>query len=1776
MPWKVLFLVLSLWFSNVFAEESSLREFFPPSSLANTENLVNTIVHGCVSVITGDFVDYGVGMVLDGPTPVVIDHGYSSSSHSTSNMGSSWWMSHPHQFILETPKREEYPYYLYCGEDSGGVIPYFSRQTVEESGNKVIFDPGYMSGYTNPGSGRYNVFNNSVELDVKNEVAIAKSCSGDIRTFDKCCKVQELKPFSERCCQKLNKTKFEYTYRKSLKDAVKGIKAFSHGNLYADIYFRYDEHPSEIWVRTHDGRYVHYSLKGYSYRVGPEKGCRHYITKIEGSDCPTRFYTYHHRGEDRMVINSRECVTGNFLKIEFYSSGQNGLDGIGNVSTKRGKDILRNRAKYNTINRVKQLKEPVGVSKDPITTYRFRYHLTYEGNEQESDLAFGSTDVYNAHLNRITYHYNTHERPTKIEYFKGQHPTFIMDHQETYEWHRHNLLSKSDRDAFGNELRTTSYVYDEKGNILKETLSGDLTGSGKHAEYSRWYKYDALNNLIEEGEDEGPTIEYIYVPKTNILTTRYVKGDKGIVLREFKHFDAAGNCFCETHDNGSGRNFEDLTNVTERVSTFREHHINMPLFGKPIQETTIYYDTVTKQHAFLKKVLYFYNQHGRVTKMEVYDADLKLSYTQEYKYDLRGRIIWEKDALGHILEKQYDEENNLLYEKGPDERVEKHYTYDYAHRLIKAEEHHQDGTILVTSHHYNHLNQRTITVDPLGQKTHYFYDEFGRLIQTIYPHVSFMGSTYPRQTLIEYDTLNNPTLTLDKEGIQLKHRYTIRGNVSETIYPDSSTERKFYTLSGKLKETLRADGSRVIYTYDRLGNPLSETILDADNQILSERKNEFKGMRCTVSYDALGTATYYSYDGSGRRIEEKCENRRITYAYNPQGHLYQEKQWENDTLLQVRTKEFDLTGRILEECSYDGKNNLQKRQTYAYDVTGHKVSEGLFTDDGCSYTLMEYDSRGRLIKTTDSMGAATHVAYSTVYDPVSSASVEVTETTDSEGRISRCLLDSAGRVIKTTLHDQLGIKLQQKEYSYSMGGQCLEIRDTLIYNKQESPQIRQWEYDSSGRVIAEIAHSGTPQQMTVRYKYDCMGRKNLTIKNDGTELYCDYDGKGRVVHEYDSKNTYDHRYTYDPFDHPILVEDPLQQWKISRAYNSQGQLISESFDDLSLEYTYDALKRPTSITYPDQSSSHYIYEGLYHSETIRLTSEGDELYHHYLRYDHAGHLKHVQFKNSEVAFTHDPKGRITHINSPHYTQKNIFTKQEHLEMLFYQDPLGKDHYSFSYDSSGQLTSEDSHHYTYDNLGNRRSDNYTPWKICPITNRLLATDTKTYSYDDNGNLISDGETNYSYDSLDRLIRVEKEYRVTTYTYDAFHRRLSKKQDNHVERYLYVGFDEIGSVDKDNTITALRPPGNGQAIELQGKAYAPIYDHRGCLRVLLDIATGDPVATYRYDAFKITQQQGIDCPWKYFGKRYDPETSFTYFGRRYYMHEVGRWLTLDPSGYSAGENGYLFVKNRPFTLFDAYGLVISDNFNFGLSLAESVVTHAPRLYFFNYYLSYGLYRAQGKPKEDFNVVYGHENSAAYELGECDPNHRTALMTQNGMITTRKASTDNALKVREHYKISGIWNVHNSTTGFCNDLFEVICQKLGIPTYASTVSLIKIRELCKMHDNVIIHAHSQGATIISNAMQYLTPEELRKLHIRTFGAATIISPKGLGSCYNYISKCDPVPFIADPIGIIRSLYRKDDSITFLSPDHFTFFDHDILGNTYQKKLRVVAEDDIKRFNL
>ena len=112
-----------------------------------------------------------------------------------------------------------------------------------------------------------------------------------------------------------------------------------------------------------------------------------------------------------------------------------------------------------------------------------------------------------------------------------------------------------------------------------------------------------------------------------------------------------------------------------------------------------------------------------------------------------------------------------------------------------------------------------------------------------------------------------------------------------------------------------------------------------------------------------------------------------------------------------------------------------------------------------------------------------------------------------------------------------------------------------------------------------------------------------------------------------------------------------------------------------------------------------------------------------------------------------------------------------------------------------------------------------------------------------------------------------------------------------------------------------------VKCNDEIYVPFYDAYGNVMGYWD-EQGNVVAEYAYDAFGRTVAKNgtmVDVfSIRYSTKYYDAETGMYYYGRRFYVTALCRWLTRDPIEEQGGVNLYGFCGNCGVANYDAKGL------------------------------------------------------------------------------------------------------------------------------------------------------------------------------------------------------------------------------------------------------------------
>jgi RHS repeat-associated protein len=271
-------------------------------------------------------------------------------------------------------------------------------------------------------------------------------------------------------------------------------------------------------------------------------------------------------------------------------------------------------------------------------------------------------------------------------------------------------------------------------------------------------------------------------------------------------------------------------------------------------------------------------------------------------------------------------------------------------------------------------------------------------------------------------------------------------------------------------------------------------------------------------------------------------------------------------------------------------------------------------------------------------------------------------------------------------------------------------------------------------------------------------------------------------------------------------------------------------------------------------------------------------------------------------------------------------------------------YTYTYDNANELTGVDKNgtqveSYSYDLNGNRNSTGYTT----TTGNELTAAPGYTYTYDNAGNMTSSTNTSthvtatYTYDYRNRLTEVTTGGTVVaTYTYDALNRRIGT-DDNGTQTWTvydgmspdanpYADFNGSGSLTVrylfgPTVVSGAVTTGVLARTSSGGTTAWYLTDDLGSVRDIVS-ASGNELDHIVYDSFGnvVTETNATNGDrFKFAGMQYDATIGQYFDHARWYGAGAGRFMSLDPTTFSAGDsNLYRYVQNDVTRLADPTGL------------------------------------------------------------------------------------------------------------------------------------------------------------------------------------------------------------------------------------------------------------------
>jgi RHS repeat-associated protein len=364
--------------------------------------------------------------------------------------------------------------------------------------------------------------------------------------------------------------------------------------------------------------------------------------------------------------------------------------------------------------------------------------------------------------------------------------------------------------------------------------------------------------------------------------------------------------------------------------------------------------------------------------------------------------------------------------------------------------------------------------------------------------------------------------------------YWPTGLLKKATLPDGSYLEYTYDAAHRLTDINDADGNRIHYTLDAMGNRTKEELYDPSNALAQKRIRVFDALNRL--HEEIGAAnpatvtTTYGYDNNGNQTSIAAPlGRGATQIYDELNRLTQ----ITDPLNGVTHYGYNALDQLISVT-----DPRSKVTSYTYDAFGSLLQQ-VSPDTGT--TTNTYDAAGNLLTSTDARSLTATYSY-----------------------------DALNRVISVSYPDQT------ISYTYDTGSNQ-NGRLTQVTNNSGSTS---WSYDRQGRVLSKQQNMGITR--SVGYAYDLSGRmQTMTLPSGNSVTYGYSDGKVTSLTLNGSISLLTD-VLYEPF-------GPTRGWTWGngtfsvRQYNTDGLITGVDSAGLKT-YSHDDAFRITSITDADNAS----------------------------------------------------------------------------------------------------------------------------------------------------------------------------------------------------------------------------------------------------------------------------------------------------------------------------------------------------------------------------------------------------------------------------------------------------------------------------------------------------------------------------------------------------------------------------------------------------------------
>jgi RHS repeat-associated protein len=537
----------------------------------------------------------------------------------------------------------------------------------------------------------------------------------------------------------------------------------------------------------------------------------------------------------------------------------------------------------------------------PVLNYEYdeRDQLTKIFPSQNPNVNFVNKVDFDPFKSRTIY--DGENNPTKIELGRDGKITAIVDPEGRRSEYTYDELGKVTSYRNANGVLSYVYEYDSEGGLI-----GVRRADGSRQSIAYDYDDGILSQLVTNYDGTTQVITLLNF-RNNTIQITASDGESWLISLDEQNnqsqrltysdgsqtasysFDSKGRLIRYQDLNGKvvQYSYNDLDLVTSITSDDQVVQYTYDDKGRVIRIEDslngIFLQSYNQRGQLAERQLpngfrqkYTYNAKGQLIKLESFDANGQLVFSQEYTRNANSQVTQIRENNGRVINYTYDRSFRLIREEiiDPNEGVRQiSYTYDAAGNRLKRVDSH-NNVVITTDYTYDNLDrliteskQELINDNFLWTTTYYTYDANGRLIA----QRKTLSSVLLEEKLYTWNVFGQ------LKGVEIRDgngqtTYAVEYHYNESGIKIGETEngvRKNFLIDYSTHEP------QVLAEYDAAGNLLKAYTYGA--QVLSNPLAQYGG----------GESLYYVTDrlGSTRSVVDTQGNSRANYTYDAYGRI---------------------------------------------------------------------------------------------------------------------------------------------------------------------------------------------------------------------------------------------------------------------------------------------------------------------------------------------------------------------------------------------------------------------------------------------------------------------------------------------------------------------------------------------------------------------------------------------------------------------------------------------------------------------------------------------------------------------------------------------------------------------------------------------------------------------------------------------------------------------------------------------------------------------------